>query len=248
MTPHPGPPRGNALRLRQTGPAGNTRRLPTRSAHDSRRLRTAPAHRTRSVLAALVLAVLTLVGGAPTAGTALPVGALNSLSLTVAYTPKPPAPAPRTDRTAHPGGLHHDLRRTRTAPSAVGSGPGSRGLRDQPPGPQRPHARSAPAQPHTQAPHDRSRAADPAPQTPRAGIGRAHLTGHAPPPSCDGLPACSPGPIVECGPVEQVTAASFGTPSGRRGALPGVRGPPGTAAGLPTGHRSCSADPASRPR
>ncbi|MFD5903838.1 hypothetical protein ACFWHG_20375 [Streptomyces microflavus] len=201
------------------------------------------------MLAALVLAVLTLVGGAPTTGAALPVGALNSLSLTVAHTPKPPAPAPKTDRTAHPGGLHHDLRRTRTTPSAVGPGPGSRGLRDQPPGPQRPHARPAPAQPHTQAPHDRSRAADPAPQTPRAGIGRAHLTGHAPPPSYDGLPASSPGPIVERGPVEQVTAASFGTPSGRRGALPGVRGPPGTAAGLPTGHRSCcSADPASRPR
>ncbi|MFJ7057495.1 hypothetical protein ACIQVA_07005 [Streptomyces microflavus] len=200
------------------------------------------------MLAALVLAVLTLAGGAPAAGAALPVGALNSLSLTVAYTPTAPPPAPQTDRTAHPGGPHHDLRRTRTTPSAAGSGPGSRGLRDQPPGPQRPQARPAPAQPHTQALHDRSPAADPGPQTPRAGIGRAHLTGHAPPPSYDGPLACSPGPIVPRGPVEQITAASFGTPSGRRGALPGVRGPPGTAAGPTTGHRSCSADPASRPR
>ncbi|NGO87838.1 hypothetical protein [Streptomyces sp. 196(2019)] len=44
-------------------------------------MRPHPAQGTRRVLAALVLAVLTLVGGAPAAGAALPVGALGSLCL-----------------------------------------------------------------------------------------------------------------------------------------------------------------------
>ncbi|CAD5924678.1 protein of unknown function [Streptomyces sp. KY70] len=65
------------------------------------------------------------------AGAALPAGALNSLASTVAYTPRAPAPAPQTDRTAHPGGPHHDLRRTRTAPSPAGPGAGGRNARDQ---------------------------------------------------------------------------------------------------------------------
>ncbi|MFF3095797.1 hypothetical protein [Streptomyces cyaneofuscatus] len=221
------------------------------------------------MLAALVLAVLTLVGGAP-AGAALPAGALNGLASTVAYTPKAPAPAPQTDRTAHPGGPHHDLRRTRTAPSAAGPGAGGRPARDQQPGPHRPTARTSSTGPHTHTPHthtphthtprthtphthtshtlrERSPAADPATPTPRAGISRAHLTGHAPPPSYEGLLPCPPGPVVPRGQAERVTAASFATPSGRRGALPGVRGPPDRSAGPPTGHRPCSADPASRP-
>ncbi|MEU0359451.1 hypothetical protein [Streptomyces cyaneofuscatus] len=233
--------------------------------------RPGPAHhRTRSVLAALVLAVLSLVGGAP-AGTALPAGALNSLASTVAYPPKAPAPAPQTDRTAHPGGgPHHDLRRTRTAPSSTGPGAGGRHARDQQPGPHRPTARTRPTGPHTPTPHthaphtptprahaphtptphtlhERSPAADPATPNPRAGISRAHLTGHAPPPSYEGLLPCPPGPVVPRGQAERATTASFAPLSGRRGALPGVRGPPGAHAGPPTGHRPCSADPASRP-
>ncbi|MEU0161555.1 hypothetical protein ABZ154_22650 [Streptomyces sp. NPDC006261] len=214
-------------------------------------MRPGPAHRTRSVLAALVLAVLTLVGGAPTAGAALPAGALSSRASTVAYTPNAPPPAPRTDRTAHPGGPHHDLRRTRTAPIAAGPGAGGRNARDQQPRPHRHTARPSPVRPHTHTPHslhERSPAADPTTQTPRAAISRAHLSGHAPPPSYEGLLPCPPGPVVPRGHVERVTAAFFSTPSGRRGALPGVRGPPGTSAGPPTGHRLCSADPASRPR
>ncbi|MFF2539179.1 hypothetical protein [Streptomyces cyaneofuscatus] len=218
-------------------------------------------HRTRSVLAALVLAVLTLLGGAP-AGAALSVGALNSLASTVAYPPKAPAPAPQTDRTAHPGGgPHHDLRRTRTAPSPAGPGAGGRHARDQQPGPHRPTARTRPTGPHTHTPrthtpytytphtlHERSPAGDPTTPAPRAGISRAHLTGHAPPPSYEGLLPCPPGPVVPRGQAVRVTTASFAPPSGRRGALPGVRGPPGTSAGPPTGHRPrCSADPASRP-
>ncbi|MFD8061714.1 hypothetical protein ACFXA0_28195 [Streptomyces cyaneofuscatus] len=217
-------------------------------------------HRTRSVLAALVLAVLTLVGGAP-AGAALPAGALNSLASTVAYPPKAPAPAPQTDRTAHPGGgPHHDLRRTRTAPSPTGPGADGRHARDQQPGPHRPTARTSSTGPHTHAPHphaphphaphtlhERSPAGDPTTPAPRAGISRAHLTGHAPPPSYEGLLPCPPGPVVPRGQAERVTTASFAPPSGRRGALPGVRGPPGAPAGPPTGHRPCSADPASRP-
>lgn len=200
------------------------------------------------MLAALVLAVLTLVGGAP-AGAALPAGALGSLASTVAYTPKAPAPTPKTDRTAHPGGPHHDLRRTRTAPSPAGPGAGGRNARDQRAGTGHPHhVRTSPARPHAQSLHERSPAADPTHQTPRAGISRAHLTGHAPPPSYEGLLPCPPGPVVPRGRAERVTTASFAPPSGRRGALPGVRGPPGTSAGPPTGHRPrCSADPASRP-
>ncbi|MFD4275449.1 hypothetical protein ACFWQT_14295 [Streptomyces cyaneofuscatus] len=223
------------------------------------------------MLAALVLAVLTLLGGAP-AGAALSAGALNSLASTVAYTPKAPAPAPQTDRTAHPGGgPHHDLRRTRTAPSPAGPGADGRHARDQQPGPHRPTARTRPTGPHTHTPrthtprthtprthtphthtphtlHERSRAGDPTTPAPRAGISRAHLTGHAPPPSYEGLLPCPPGPVVPRGQAVRVTAASFAPPSGRRGALPGVRGPPGTSAGPPTGHRPrCSADPASRP-
>lgn len=220
-------------------------------------VRPVPApHRTRSVLAALVLAVLTLLGGAP-AGAALPAGALNSLASTVAYPPKAPAPAPQTDRTAHPGGgPHHDLRRTRTAPSPAGPGAGGRHARDQQPGPHRPTARTRPTGPHTHTPythtphtlHERSPAGDPTTPVPRAGISRAHLTGHAPPPSYEGLLPCPPGPVVPRGQAVRVTTASFAPPSGRRGALPGVRGPPGTSAGPPTGHRPrCSADPASRP-
>ncbi|MFE2291707.1 hypothetical protein [Streptomyces sp. NPDC059452] len=201
------------------------------------------------MLAALLLAVLTLAGGAPAAGAALPVGALNSLALTVAYTPQLPAPAPQTDRTVHPGSAHHDLRRTRSAPAPAGPGAGGRNVRDQQPGPDRPPVRTSPARPHTQALHERSPGADPTTQTPRAGSSRAHLTGHAPPPSYEGLLPCAPGPAGPRGHVERVAAASAGTPSGRRGALPGVRGPPGgTTAGPPTGHRSCSAVPASRPR
>ncbi|MGW7231398.1 hypothetical protein [Streptomyces cyaneofuscatus] len=238
------------------------------------------------MLAALVLAVLTLLGGAPAAGAALPV-ALNSLASTIAYPPKAPAPAPQTDRTAHPGGgPHHDLRRTRTAPSPAGPGAGGRHARDQQPGPHRPTARTRPTGPHTHTPRthtprthtprthtprthtprthtprthtphthtphtlqERSPAGDPTTQAPRAGISRAHLTGHAPPPSYEGLLPCPPGPVVPRGQAVRVTTDSFAPPSGRRGALPGVRGPPGTSAGPPTGHRPrCSADPASRP-
>ncbi|MYX17674.1 hypothetical protein GTY67_30470 [Streptomyces sp. SID8374] len=208
------------------------------------------------MLAALVLAVLALVGGAPAAGAALP-AALNSLASIAAYAPKAPAPTPQTDRTAHPGGPHQDLRRTRPAPSPTGPGTGGRNARDQRPGPSHshirpapshPHLRTSPAQPRAQALHERSPVADPSHQAPRAGIGRAHLIGHAPPPSYEGLLTRPPGPIVPCGRAERVSDASFATPSGRRGALPGVRGPPGTSAGHPAGHRPCSADPASRPR
>ncbi|MEW2071315.1 hypothetical protein [Streptomyces sp. NPDC007346] len=198
--------------------------------------------------AALVLVVLTLVGAAPAAGAALPVGALNSLASTVAHTPDAPAPSPKTDRTPQSGGPHHDLRRTRAAPSAAGPGTGGRNARDHQRGPDRPPVRTGPARPYAPNLHERSSATDPATHAPRAGISRAHLTGHAPPPSYDGLPACPSGLIVPRGHAERVTATSSGTPSGRRGALPGVRGPPGTSTGPSTGHWPCSADQASRPR
>lgn len=233
MTPYPGPTRGNVLPVRP-----------------------GPAQRTRSVLAALVLAVLTVLGGAPAAGAALPTGALAGLASTAANPPNTRAPAPQTDRTAHSGnGPHHDLRRTRPAPTAAGPGTGGRNARDQQPNPHRSTVRTGPTGPHAHTLfHERSPSADPASPTPRAGISRAHLTGHAPPPSYEGLLPRPPGPLLPRGRIEQPTAAHHSTPSGRRGGRPGVRAPPdSTTAGHPavhpTGHRSrCSADPASRPR
>ncbi|MET9927189.1 MULTISPECIES: hypothetical protein [unclassified Streptomyces] len=202
------------------------------------------------MLAALVLAVLTVLGGAPAAGAALPTGTLAGLASTVANPPNTRAPAPQTDRTPQPGnGPHHDLRRTRTAPTAAG--PGGRHARDQQPNPHRSTVRTSSTGPHVHTLlHERSPSADPTSQTPRAGISRAHLTGHAPPPSYEGLLPRPPGPLLPRGRIEQPTAAHHSTPSGRRGGRPGVRGPPhGTTAGPSTGHRSRrSADPASRPR
>ncbi|MFJ9641389.1 hypothetical protein [Streptomyces sp. NPDC101178] len=214
-------------------------------------MRPGPAQRTRSVLAALVLAVLTVLGGAPAAGAALPTGGLAGLASTAANPPNTRAPAPQTDRTAHSGnGPHHDLRRTRHAPAAAGG----RNARDQQPNPHRSTVRTGPTGPHAHALlPERSPSADPTSPTPRAGISRAHLTGHAPPPSYEGLLPRPPGPLLPRGRIEQPTAAHHSTGSGR-GGRPGVRGPPNsTTAGHPavdrTGHRSrCSADPASRPR
>ncbi len=255
MSPHPEPPWGTALRPWQTGPAHRASSTPP-----------VPPHRARRVLAALVLAVLALVGGAPAAGAALPV-ALDSLASAAAYPPKAPAPVPKTDRTTHPGGPHQASRRLRPVPSPAGFGTDGRNARDPRPGfgpfhvwpgpspldvrpgPGHPHhLRAVPARPDAQSLDARSPSADPTHQPARAGIGPAHRTSHAPPPSYDGLLTRPPDPIGPCRPAGRAPEASFAAPSGRPGALPGVRGPPGTSAGPPTGHRPRSADPASRPR
>ncbi|MEU6953014.1 hypothetical protein [Streptomyces sp. NPDC045714] len=98
-----------------------------------------------------------------------------------------------------------------------------------------------------QAGHEQPRAAaDPA-QAPRAGTGRAYLLLHAPPPPHDALTPAPPAPAEPRAGVQHVVADSSDVPGGRRGALPGVRGPPGRTTGPTTGHPSCSADPAPRP-
>ncbi|MFJ2097684.1 hypothetical protein ACIOHR_10885 [Streptomyces anulatus] len=197
----------------------------------------------RCLLATLVLTVLTLVGGAASATAAA--SAPTSRSLTPAVTAAARAPAaPQTHSVAHHAGRDsrhhagHDVRHR----AGHATGP-ERG------GPER--ASGVGAAPGTgavaQAGHEQPRAAaDPA-QAPRAGTGRAYLLLHAPPPPHDALTPAPPGPAEPRGGVQHVAANSFDAPGSRRGALPGVRGPPGRATGPTTGHPSCSADPARRP-
>ncbi|MBQ1111607.1 hypothetical protein KBY56_02165 [Streptomyces sp. C3-3] len=211
--------------------------------------------RVRCLLATLVLTVLTLVGGAASATAAA--SAPTSRSLTPAVTAAARAPAaPQTHSVAHHAGRDsrhhaghgfrhhaghstgHDVRHR----AGHATGP-ERG------GPER--ASGFGADPGTgavaQAGHEQPRAAaDPA-QAPRAGTGRAYLLLHAPPPPHDALTPAPPGPAEPRGGVQHVAANSFDAPGSRRGALPGVRGPPGRATGPTTGHPSCSADPARRP-
>lgn len=217
--------------------------------------------RARCLLATLVLTVLTLVGGAGPATAAASAPTARSLAPAVTAAAQPPA-APQTHSTGHDvrhhaardsrhraghstrydfrhrAGHHagHDFRHRAghaTGPerggpdraSGVGAGPGA----------------------VAQAGHEQPRAAaDPA-QAPRAGTGRAYLLLHAPPPPHDALTPAPPGPAEPRGGVQHVAANSFDAPGSRRGALPGVRGPPGRTTGPTTGHPSCSADPARRP-
>ncbi|MEU9565474.1 hypothetical protein AB0D16_26180 [Streptomyces sp. NPDC048161] len=76
-------------------------------------------HRTartaRQILAALLLAVLAVVGGAPAAaGSALPARPFAGVPPPAASAPGAHQPTPHTDRTARTG-TAHDTRRTRTA-------------------------------------------------------------------------------------------------------------------------------------
>ncbi|MEU2128003.1 hypothetical protein [Streptomyces sp. NPDC018352] len=80
------------------------------------RLRTARA--ARLLLAALLLSVLTVVGGTPAAaGSALPARPFAGVPPSAAYTPGAHQPTQHTDRTARTGaaGAVHDTRRSRTA-------------------------------------------------------------------------------------------------------------------------------------
>ncbi|MFI1223326.1 MULTISPECIES: hypothetical protein [unclassified Streptomyces] len=196
--------------------------------------RRANASRARCALTALLLTVLALVGGAAAASGAAPAPAPRSLA--PAFTAVPPLAAP-THQAGHQTGHHAGYRAALDTRHDHG---------------QRDHAGRGPAESSgigavAQAGHEQPRAAaDPAP-APRAGTGRAYLLLHAPPPPHDALaPSPSGAPEVRDG-VCQVAADTFGVPGSRRGALPGVRGPPGRTAGPTTGHPSCSADPASHP-
>ncbi|XCM28703.1 hypothetical protein ABXI76_04345 [Streptomyces parvus] len=185
------------------------------------------------MLATLLLTVLTLVGGAATASGAAP-AALAARSLapaaTVAAAPPPAAPQ-----------IHDSALVSRDRTGSDGA-PDSR------------HHHAGPGTAHdvrhvvAQAGHEQPRAASDPAQAPRAGTGRAYLLVHAPPPH-DALTPAPAGPAEPRGGVRRVAAESFDAPGSRRGALPGVRGPPGRTTGPTTGHSpSCSAVLASRPR
>ncbi|MFF2328487.1 hypothetical protein [Streptomyces sp. NPDC058103] len=83
----------------------------------------ASAHRGRAeaarrVLVAVLLAVLTVVGGVPAAaGSVRPAQPFAGAPPSVAYAPGAHRPSPHTDRTARTGTVH-DLRRTRTVTAA----------------------------------------------------------------------------------------------------------------------------------
>lgn len=181
--------------------------------------RSAP-HQVRHLLAGLVLAVLTLLGGAPAAAGA----ALPAQGAAVAHTDRPAGPlAPRHTHAAHRAA--HTIRAGASASGGAArvSGPSA-----------------------ATRPVDVRRAdADPAPR-PRAGADRPHAPHHLPPPGHAALPPCPHGlpprgaaPLeVGAGPIVVVRV---------RATLPGVRGPPGVTAAQAARHRSCSADLSPRP-
>ncbi|MEU4180601.1 hypothetical protein [Streptomyces sp. NPDC026589] len=190
----------------------------------------------RSLLATLLLTVLTLVGGAASA-TALAPPTSRSLAPVVAAVTA--ASAPTAPQPHHAG---HDSRHRvghLGGSDRWGPGRGSGVVAEAYTG--------AGAGAVAQAGHEQPRAAaDPA-QAPRAGTGRAYLLLHAPPPPHDALTPAPPGAAEPRAGVQHVVADSSDVPGGRRGALPDVRGPPGRTTGPTTGHPSCSADPAPRP-
>ncbi|MEU8097038.1 hypothetical protein [Streptomyces rubiginosohelvolus] len=201
----------------------------------------------------LLLAVLTLVGGAATANGAAPAAlATRSLAPAVTVATSPPPAAPQIHRTVHRAG--HDsapASRHRTCHDRAFDSRQRAGHGVAQDVPQQASHGTAHDVRHlvAQATHEQpTAAADPA-QAPRAGTGRAYLLLHAPPPPHDALTPAPPGTAEPRGGVQYVAADSFDAPGSRRGALPGVRGPPGRTTGPTTGHPpSCSAVPASRPR
>lgn len=215
MSPHPGAPRGNAP------PPGRP---------------DAPAHRARHALAALLLAVLTLVAGAPAAaGSVVPLGALTGRSPVTAHAPGAQPPSPHSDRTARQGSAH-DTRRFRAAAAAS---PFSGSLTyGESIGTGRAGTFAAAQGPSTEA----------LPRSgPWAGADRPHSPHHFLPPDHGALPPC----VTALPEPRDAPRAAAGTrpfvPGRVRTALPGVRGPPGVTAGQPAVHRSCSSDLSSRP-
>ncbi|MFF3034114.1 hypothetical protein ACFVS7_24295 [Streptomyces rubiginosohelvolus] len=205
------------------------------------------------MLATLLLAVLTLVGGAATADGAVPATlATRSLAPAVTVATAPPPAAPQIHGTAYRAG--HDgapASRHRTCHNGALDSRHQAGHGITHDVPHQAGLGTAHDVRHlvAQATHEQpTAAADPA-QAPRAGTGRAYLLLHAPPPPHDALTPAPPGSAEPRGGVQYVAADSFDAPGSRRGALPGVRGPPGRTTGPTTGHQpSCSAVLASRPR
>lgn len=176
------------------------------------------------VLITLLLTVLTLIGGAATTSAAAPAQASRSLAPAVTAATSTPA-APQTQRTAtdRTGRITWQDSRQRAGHGRAGPD----------------HASGRVAEAGTgavaRAEHEQSRAAADPTQAPRAGTGRPYLLLHAPPPPHDALTPAPPGPAEPRGGVRRTAAESFDAPGSRRGALPGVRGPPGRTTGPTTG-------------
>lgn len=198
MTPLPGPPLGNA-------PSGSRPETPAHRAHTSA---------ARRFLAALLLAILAVAGGAPaSAGAGLP-----------ARSSAGPAPAAQGPAGIRPAGPSADrfLRTDRTVRAhPAGRAPGDRDTRDAlrrtgavtAAGVHRPGPVTGP-QPWAAAEH---------PRTPP----------HLPPPGPGTLPPLPPG-IPSPHPVPGSAPAAPTAAGDRfRAALPGVRGPPRAAVHRP---------------
>ncbi|MCX4844036.1 hypothetical protein [Streptomyces sp. NBC_00893] len=169
----------------------------------------APAHpgtarAARLLLAALLLAVLTVVGSTPAAAGSVPTFRPSAgVPPSAAYPPgahRPTQHTDRTDRTARTG-TFHDTRRSRTATATDHH-------RSQPPPAPRPQ--------------------------PRAGSDQARTAHHLPPPGPDLLlPPGAPGIHAPRRPHRPAPAARPRATDRSRVTLPGVRGPPWTAVHRP---------------
>ncbi|MDK0523248.1 hypothetical protein [Streptomyces sp. ML-6] len=250
MTPLPGPPPGNAHPGPRTAhataqpqdaarphagtpspypthPAGPADTAGRRTPHDTRRTpgdtrrpptdtrRTRPgvpadgtARAARQALVALLLAVLAVVGGAP--ASAFPARPFAGVPPSEAHSPGGHRPTPHTDRTTRTG-IVGDTRRTR-----AGTAPDTR------------RGRTATATDH----HRPAPTTGPEPR-PRAGADQARPPHHLPAP---GSPFTLPGTLGLRAPDRarpRAPEAASPTIDRFRAALPGVRGPPRTAAPRP---------------
>ncbi|WP_307124012.1 hypothetical protein [Streptomyces sp. B1I3] len=190
----------------------------------------------RDAFAALLLAVLIVVGGAPADYAVLPVRGLTGHAPGAAL-PGPelpgsaPGPAPANTATVI------TALASPTAGAALAAGTRS-DRRSVPPG----LVVSAPAEAAASAwPAETA----PAPG-PRAGSDRPHAPQHFPPPGHGALPPRAPALLVPRAVRRGVAGAVFRAPGRSRTKLPGVRGPPTERAGQPALRRSCSTDPSSR--
>ncbi|WP_371613078.1 hypothetical protein [Streptomyces clavifer] len=250
MSPLPGAARGNA---------------PPRGRPD------APAHQLRHALAALLLTVLTLVGGSSAAaGAAVPLRALTDTAPVTGTAPATgitpgtgtepatgirPGTAPITGSARVTGSAagprtpvpltptsHDD--RTPRAGQARDHRPVRAAGTDNRPAAEAPSSGEAHSTAAT-APERRVEAA-PLPG-PRAGADRPLALHHFPPPGHGALPPSPPGLPLPRALAQGAAGTALFVPGRVRAALPGVRGPPRATAGQPAPHRSCSTDPSSRP-
>ncbi|WP_327112657.1 hypothetical protein OG206_05140 [Streptomyces sp. NBC_01341] len=189
------------------------------------------------VLIALLLAVLTLLGGGPTpSGTVLPAPVAAAIPVPAASAPVPAALS-SAERQAGDAPAHA-VAADPVAPYGPGlsAGPGS--------GYPAAQISGSPATDVTVPGWLTEAVPQPGP---RAGVDRPPAPHPFPPPGHGTLPALPP----ELAPLRGAGAGpAGGGPSARgrnRAALPGVRGPPEVTAGQPVVHEPCSTDLASRP-